>query len=539
MLLAAFAFAPVPDLFAQVKARKAAGAREGDERFKKWLAEDVAYIITDDERDVFLKLATAEEKEQFIEQFWERRNPNAGVTTNEFKEEHYRRIAYANEHFTSGDPGWMTDRGRIYIIHGPPDSMESRPDGGAYNRPTEEGGGTTSVYPYEKWHYRYIAGLGSNIELEFVDKTNTGKYELATSPYEKDALLAIGMGPTLAEQTGLATRADHPALSPAAGGAQYGPASYFTRRTDTPFARYELAAKIQAPPVIKHADLKELVSVNVKYRVLPFEIRRDYLRLNGEEVLVPVTIEVRNADLSFKDESGTQTAHLGIYGAVTSLTGRLVQEFEGDVIVRLRKEDLEKARQKFAGYQKILTLKSEGRYKLDLVLKDLNGGTVGAIQQALIPPRYDDRALGSSTLILSSYIQPLNEVPTGDEMFVLGDVKVLPKLDRHFTRQMPLGVYLQVYNAQIDQARGGPALTVRYKLYQEGKLLAVAADENGESTQFNSDQRVVLVKQLRLDGLNPGDYQVRVEVLDRLSSRTIEVSGDFTLVADTEIARVH
>ncbi len=532
--LSVVAVAAGPNLIGQAKVQKAARGQDGEERFKKWLKEDVVYIITDEEKDVFLKLATPEEKEQFIEQFWQRRNPNPGASTDEFKEEHYRRIAYANEHFTSGDPGWMMDRGRIYIIHGQPDSIESRPDGGAYNRPIEEGGGTTAVYPYEKWRYRYIAGLGSNIELEFVDKSNTGKYEMATSMYDKDSLLAIGMGPTLAEQTGLATRADHPALSPAAGGAQYGGASYFTRRTDTPFARYELAAKIQAPPVIKYPELKELVSVNVKYRLLPFEIRRDYLKLNGDQVLVPITVEVRNSDLTFKEEFGSETARLGVYGAVTSLTGRTVQEFEGDVVVTLRKEDLEKARQKFAAYQKVITLKSDGRYKLDLVLKDLNGGSVGVIQQALIPPQYDDRALSSSTLILSSFIQPLNTVPAGDDMFVLGDVKVLPKLDRHFTRQMPLGVYLQVYNAGRDQTRAAPALTVQYKLYQDGKMLAVASDEDGESTQFCSDQRVVLVKQLRLDGLNPGDYQIRVEVADRLSGRKIEVSGDFSLVGDKE-----
>jgi GWxTD domain-containing protein len=513
----------------QTKDQKAARRQESDERYKKWLKEDVIYIITDEEKAVFQKLTTDEERDAFVEQFWQRRNPDPKSSTNEFKEEHYRRIAYANEHFTSGDPGWMTDRGRIYIIHGKPDSVESRPDGGAYVRPIEEGGGNTSVYPYEKWRYRHIEGLGSNIELEFVDKTNTGKYELATSPYDKDSLLAIGLGPTLAEQSQLATRADHPALTPAAGGAQYGGASYFTRRTDTPFARYELAAKVQAPPVIKYPELKELVSVNVKYKMLPFEFRRDYLRLNDDQILVPITVQVRNSDLAFKSESGSEVARVGVYGVVTSLTGRIVHEFEDDFVVSLRKEDLEKALQKFAAYQKVISLNQGARYKLDLVLKDLGSGNIGVIQQALIPPPYDRRTLSTSTLILSNFIQPLKTIPTGDEMFVLGDVKVLPKLDKHFTLQMPLGVYLQVYNAALDPTTDAPSLTVQYKLYKDGKMLAVATDENGESTQFFSGRRVVLVKELKLDGLSTGDYQILVEVVDRLSSGKVQVTGDFSV----------
>ena len=518
----------------QKKDAKTTQAQEGGDRYKKWLNQDVAYIISPEEKAIFQKLSTPEEKEQFIEQFWQRRNPDPRSTSNEFKEEHYRRIAYANEHFTSGDPGWQTDRGRIYIIQGPPDSIESRPDGGVYNRPIEEGGGVTSVYPYEKWRYRYIPGLGSNIELEFVDQSNTGKYELATSPYDKDSLLQIGLGPTLAEQTHLATRADHPALTPGAGGSQYGPVNYFTRRTDTPFARYELAAKVQAAPPTKHPEYKEFVSTSVKYNVLPFEFRRDYLKLDDEQVLVPITVEVRNSDLTFKEEMGSEIARLGIYGKVSNLAGRIIHEFDDDIVVSLRKDDFNKALQKFAPYQKVIVLNRAGRYKLDLVLKDLNSGDTSVIQQALVPPQYDTRTLSSSSLILSSYLEPLNGMPAGDQMFLLGDVRVLPKLDKRFTPQMPMGVYLQIYNAVLDQAKGAPSLTVRYELFQDGKMLAVASDENGESIQFFSGQRVVLVKQLRLDGLNPGDYQIRVNVVDRSSNQTVQLTGDFSLVPDRE-----
>src|ERR1700733_13386439 len=142
--------------------------KELDTPYKKWLEEEVPYIITDEERSAFLQLQTNEEREQFIEAFWQRRDPTPDTVENEFKEEHYRRIAYANERFASGIPGWKTDRGRIYIIWGPPDEIEAHPTGGLYNRPSEEGGGSTTTYPYEDWRYRYMEGIGNNIIIEFV-----------------------------------------------------------------------------------------------------------------------------------------------------------------------------------------------------------------------------------------------------------------------------------------------------------------------------------------------------------------------------------
>ncbi|HTG13877.1 MAG TPA: GWxTD domain-containing protein, partial [Blastocatellia bacterium] len=136
--------------------------------YKKWLEEDVSYIITDEERKAFKTLKTDEERDQFIEQFWLRRDPDPDTPENEYKEEYYQRIQYANEKFSSGIPGWRTDRGRIYVKFGKPDEIESHPSGGSYDRPTYEGGGSTTTYPFETWWYRYIEGVGSDVEIEFV-----------------------------------------------------------------------------------------------------------------------------------------------------------------------------------------------------------------------------------------------------------------------------------------------------------------------------------------------------------------------------------
>ena len=177
--------------------------------YKKWVDEDVRWIITDQELKAFKSLSNDEERDNFIEQFWRRRNPDPDSPENEYRDENYRRIAYANEHFAAGKPGWKTDRGHMYIAYGKPDSIESHPSGGSYERPMEEGGGETSTFPFETWHYRYIEGIGENIDIEFVDTCMCGDYHMTLDRSEKDALLHVpGAGATLGEQMGTSKRTD-------------------------------------------------------------------------------------------------------------------------------------------------------------------------------------------------------------------------------------------------------------------------------------------------------------------------------------------
>ncbi|HLK33174.1 MAG TPA: GWxTD domain-containing protein, partial [Terriglobales bacterium] len=193
----------------QRKKNEKALKQELSKTYKKWLDEDVRWIITDQEREAFLKLSNDEERDQFIEQFWQRRNPTPDSLDNPYKDEHYRRIAYANEHFAAGIPGWKTDRGRMYIMYGPPDEIESHPAGGTYDRPMDEGGGTTSTYPFEDWRYRYLEGIGQNIIIEFVDTCMCGDYHMTMDRSEKDALLYTpNAGLTFYEQMGMANKAD-------------------------------------------------------------------------------------------------------------------------------------------------------------------------------------------------------------------------------------------------------------------------------------------------------------------------------------------
>lgn len=155
-----------------------------DNAWQKWLNEDVVYIISDQEKAAFEGLKTDEERQHFVEQFWARRDPTPNTPENEFKEEHYRRIAYANEHWDGNLPGWKTDRGRIYIRYGPPDEIDSHPSGGSYNRPDSEGGGSAMTYPFEDWRYSRFEGVGS-LTIEFVDSSSSGELRMTLDPKEK------------------------------------------------------------------------------------------------------------------------------------------------------------------------------------------------------------------------------------------------------------------------------------------------------------------------------------------------------------------
>ncbi len=513
----------------KTKQSKAVQKEESEDYFDRWIKSDVVYIISPDEKAVFGKLTTAEEKEQFIEQFWYRRDPDPRSAANEFKAEHYRRIAYANERFKSGGPGWRSDRGRVYIIHGPADSIESHPSGGTMDRPANEGGGQVTTYPFEVWWYRHIDGIGS-VELEFVDQTYTGKYHLAIHPAEKDALMFSGgvSTSTLAEMMGLSERKDHPYLSP------YDRDNYpfmSRRMQDNPFIRYETWALVQRPPRIKYKDLQELVNFDISYNSLPFKTRQHYFRLNEEQSIVPITMELQNRDLTFVEENGVHVARIAMYGIVTSITNRIVKEFEEDLIISYTPEQLQSGLLSRSVYQQIVLLHRKERYKLDLVLKDLNSSHVGLVQQRIVSPAYEVEELAASSLILADLVEPLERIYSDDEMFVLGDVKVRPRLDHTFSEKETLGIYLQVYNTSIDQSTLSPSISVVYEITQGGKTVLQLVDQGGRSLYFHSGQRLVLLKKLRILGIEPGRYRMQVTVRDRISDRAVVAADDFEIVA--------
>ena len=506
---------------------------EEQDYFAKWVDGDVRYIIMPDEKDVFRSLTTNEEKERFIEQFWFRRDPDPNTAFNEFQEEHYRRIAYSNEWFYAGTPGWLTDRGRIYIIHGEPDQIESHEAGESYyDRDPQEGGGSTSTFPFIRWWYRHIDGIGDNVELEFVDKRYSGSYMLVDNPWEKDQLMHTNFGATWAEEAGVATRADRYRYSPHRGDNPY--MNY--RAQDNPFEKYRRFHLVQAAQPVKYKDFEKLVDVNVSFEVLPVNLRMDYLQLDENRVLVPITVQMENKYLDFTEEANVRVARLGVYMRISSLTKRVVSESEDDIMTAYQPQLFQKGLTEISMYQKIVTLERKGRYKLDLVVKDLRSGKVGVVQQAIIPPSYGQQKMSSSSLILSAYIRTLDEIPDEDQMFVLGDVRIRPSMTRVFRMDRSMGAYLQLYNVGVDQTDQTPALKVTYRIMKDGQSVQEWVEEDGESVQYYSPRRVVLIKVLPLGDLSPGDYQLYIEAHDQINNQTVSTQDDFQVVENLQVA---
>jgi GWxTD domain-containing protein len=523
---------PAPQKLTKEQKKKMGRAlKELDAQYKQWLQEDVVYIISPEERTAFLQLSTSEEREQFIEQFWLRRSSNPDLPENDFKEEHYRRIAYANEHFASGIPGWRTDRGRIYIIWGPADEVDSHPTGGTYDRPMEEGGGSTTTYPWETWRYRYLEGqgLGNNVILEFVDPSGSGEYHLTMDPSEKDALLHVpGAGLSLMESMGLASKADRFTRSdgtnlPTTMGGQ--PASM------NEFTRLELYAKIQQAPPVKFKDLEALVTSRIVRDQVHFAWRTDYLKVTNDTVLVPVTIQVPNSQLSFQAKDGVHTATMNIFGRVSTLTGRVVQTFEEPVSKDFPDSLFQQSVKLQSIYQKAIPLRP-GLYRLDLVIKDVQSGNVGVVNSRLQVPRYEDEKLEASSLILADQIERVPAKQIGAGQFVIGSSKVRPRLEGDFTPQDRLGIYMQVYNLKPDEQTHRSSATFLYTVKKAGDKADQPAIMQFKETSVDMKQtgdQITIERLLPLATLAPGKYVLEVSATDALANQTISRSAEFTV----------
>lgn len=503
--------------------------------YKRWLNEDVAYIITDEERDAFKRLSNDEERDAFIENFWLRRNPDPDSMENSFKEEHYRRIAYANERFAAGIPGWKTDRGRIYITFGKPDEITSHV-GGQYQRTQEEGGGSTSTYPFEVWRYRYLEGadLGNQVEIEFVDTCMCGDFHMTYDRSEKDAFKTVpGMGLTQYEEMGISSKKDRIGT----GLEELGPGTYAKTRDVKMFSRLaQYAALNRAPslPEVKFKDLSEMVSHKIRINMLPFDVRFDYVKLTSETVLVPITVQVKNRDVTWSSKEGVQRMVVNIFGRVTTMTGRPAGTFEDTVEDRVPDDLLSRVMDNNHLYWKALPLKA-GRYRLDLVLKDVNGDRVGTWSRGLVVPEFAEDKLASSSLILADQMEKVPAKNVGAGNFVIGDTKVRPRLDgatgkpASFKRGQRVNIWMQVYNLGKDQKTNKPSASIEYDIVNVATKKSVVHTVETTEELGNIGDQITVQKSLPVAGMEPGVYQLTIKVDDKLARQSITPTTRFTV----------
>src|SRR5258705_408466 len=390
--------------------------------YKDWLEKDVTYVITDEERKAFKKLATDDERERFIEEFWRRRDPDPDTDENEFKEEYYERIAYANEHFASGIPGWKSDRGSG------------------------------------------VSSIGNN---------------------------------------------------------------NYTREQDSPFSRLQLLADLSRPPQVKFNDLASAVNTGViEENPLNFEVRVDFFRQSDERVITAITIQVENKDLVFQDSGGLQQARINIFGRITSVAGRRAGVFEDPVITTATTQELNDAKGRKSAYQKAVAL-PPGTYKVDVIVRDVASGATGVRHIALPVPKYDPQKLSTSTLVLAARLESLGDRPAVGQ-FVIGQTKVIPNVSGIYRRGEPVGVYMQVYNAGIDQTTLRPSVDVEYALLKDGNEVGKQAEDwRGMS---DSGQRLTLARLIDTRQLSPGEYELAIRIRDRVSGQALAPAAKFTVV---------
>ena len=502
--------------------------------YKTWLNQDVVWIISDEEAKAFKTLSNDEERDAFIEQFWLRRNPSPDSPENEFREEHYRRIAYANEHFAAGKPGWKTDRGHIYISFGKPDSIDSHPSGGSYQRPMDEGGGETSTFPFEVWHYRYLEGIGENIDLEFVDTCQCGDYHFTIDRSEKDALLHVpGAGQTQWEEMGMAKKADR-----FKGGLEnLGTGPLSSSQASKEFDRIELAAKIFAPPPIKFSDLDNFISEHklLAGPVFPFDVRTDFVKVTDSTVLVPITLQLRNRDITFVTKDGVSKGFVNILIKVTTLTHKTVQSQEDTVRVEEPAELLEKTLDHKSVYWKALPL-LPGLYRLDIAIKDVNNPDhVGLFGHSLEVPTYHDEKLATSSLILGDEMNTVSSHDLGAGSCVIGNTHICPRVSPNaatpvtFKRSQQLNFWMQVYNLGIDDATKSNQATVTYQIVDAATNTVVFEKELASKDLGAHSDQLTVEKTLPMAGLQPGKYKVTIKINDTISKQEIAQSAPFVV----------
>lgn len=488
--------------------------KEPDNEFTKWL-DEVGPIITDQERRGWDKLRTKEEREQFIATFWRLRDPDSDTEENEYREAYFERFAYVNEHFASGTPGYKTDRGKIYLKYGKPDDIESHPSGGTYQMASYEGGGSTSTYPFERWWYRHIPNH-TDVEIEFIDPSGTGEYRIARNPFEKIAMLNVPGGVNIPgiDQTQIVTAANG-----------FGN-PFSSRAKDSQWDWMEISQLADKAPPVNFDRLNETGTGSpiAEADFLGTNLQVSFFQQSDERVIVAFTLQTDNRDLSFHDVGGIQTARLNIAGRITSVAGRRVGFFEDTVTTTATPAELINARERKSAYQKTVAM-LPGRYRIDVLVRDVESGTAGIQHLGFTVPKFGS-GLTASSLVLASVLKQISDV-TASRQFVIGDKKVIPNLEGLYHRGAPIGIYMQIYNAGIDQTTLRPSVDVEYVLIKDGKEVSILA----EDWRGNSDtgQRLTLARLIDSAGLNPGDYSIEVRVRDRVSGQSLAQSEKFTI----------
>jgi GWxTD domain-containing protein len=457
-----------------------------------WLEEDVAYIITDAERGAFLTLNSNEEREQFIEQFWLRRDPTPNTPENEFKEEHYRRIAYANENFGTNVPGWRTDRGRVYVIWGEPDSRSTPPCPNP-NRTPQEGAGFEDCFPSESWHYNYLTGFGNNIDLDFVDPSGSGDYKLSVDPETKDGVTNI-------------PEANHSRTPPEEGEGSV-----------------QLVVRGFVAPPTRFKTLSALVSARIVRHQIPINYRFDFLRGTGFTTLCSLSVEIPLRDLDPKDENSAQSGGVELFARISLPNDRVVETLEDFIPKPSGGSAGLDPEHNALHYQRTIPL-PPGDYHVDIAVMEVSTGKVATARSWLKVPSFGNNSLSTSPLILTD--EP--ELAQMHSPSTFGAYRLEPFVNLEFPLYWEIDVFLQVYGLKADNSSGRVSARVSYRIMQNEKQVWSVDDGLDPAGRMNEQE--TFQHKFPLTFLKPGTYTLVAEITDFVAHETISQSAEFKVL---------
>jgi GWxTD domain-containing protein len=490
--------------------------------YKKWLTEEVAYIIFPEERLQLLQAKTDAEREEFIQQFWLRRDPTPGTQANEYREEYYRRVKYANERFAEGTAGWRTDRGVFYILYGPPDEIKHNE--GPWGVPIDDDmkfavllsfytaksrGDVVPVYPFQKWRYRYIAGIGFNVQLEFVDRTSSGRYELAEDPGQKYEYAPVPGG-----LFDILTHGLYPGLPLSGSGYLSNLAFDLRARKMEQLLMQGKLMKVSAEPTAKDKKPEEVVYWRVVRNVLPVQFRVDVFRGQSGGSVAALVFGFQKSDIKFTPQRDLNHALVNMRGFLTDAVGHTIAKFENGIEWKVPKAWLENPAP--AIYEKPLKL-APGRYLLHLEVQDAATGDAAKIEQPLDVPDFENGQLAHSSLVLTAHAQP-DSAP--------GKVQSQPAFDAGFRRDQRIGIYLQVYNLSLDAPSQLRRVSVEYLILQGDAVVF----RQQETLAEGDAAKLTLTKIISLAAVPPGEYVLKVRVTDEVRQQSVEPQAKFRVI---------
>jgi hypothetical protein len=398
----------------------------------------------------------------------------------------------------------------------------------------EEGGGETSTFPFEQWRYRYIEGIGQEVIIEFVDTCMCGEYHMTMDRSEKDALLMTpNAGLTMWEQMGMSNKSQR---FNGNGLERLGLGPDSTSLQAKQFDRLEQFAKLQQAPKVKFTDLEEAVNSKVILNPMPFDVHVDFVKVTSDTALVPITIQMKNRDITFVNKDGVQRGTANIFARLTTLTGKIVQTFEDTVQVDVPPELLPRTAENSEVYYKALPLRP-GRYKLNVAVKDVNGDRKGVWSRSIIVPEYSDDKLSNSSLIVADQMEPVPTKAIGTGNFVIGTMKVRPRVAPadgkpavfKRDRDAKLNFWMQVYNLGMDEKTHKPSATIEYDVTNVATNKSIVQQVESTDTMGNVGDQLTLQKSIASANLQPGVYRIQIKINDKISKQTVDPSAVFAV----------